>query len=432
MRIDLTGAHALRVAGRDALAVRVAGTPIYRGPVRARALATRNQGGLVLASDGLVWVWGAGIFNDQLGTGHTTNQPVPIPMPSPWAPASVVQIAGRGAGGALLLASDGTVWSWGHNGGGQNGNGLAAGTQPLPGPVTPAWGGRRIVQITGRVDAAAALADDGTVWAWGAGVHGGLGVGDTTNRSVPVQVTPTWGGRRIVQITGAGPTGFFALDDDGGVWAWGSGAAGRLGNGTTTAALTPVQVTAAWGAVGSVQIAARVDGGLALTDDGAVWSWGGGGQNGDGGTADAWTPVRVEALGTRVVSIAGRANGAHAVLDDGTAWSWGTGDLGANGNGTTAAAPAPVPVTATWGTRRVVAVVGRSNQGAHALLDDGTVWGWGGGSSQQLGTGSIAHALTPTQVTATWDGVMTALTLDIPDLAMLDDHDNQDRGTSSW
>jgi len=428
VKVDLTSVTALKAAGRDALAVQIAGQPIWRGRVHARAIATREQGGLVLASDGIVWVWGAGVFNDQLGTGHTTNQPVPIPMPSPWAPASVVQVSGRGAGGALLLTSDGSVWSWGHNGGGQNGNGTAADTQPIPGPVTATWGARQVVQIVGRVNAAAALADDGTVWAWGAGANGGLGVGDTANRTTATQVIPAWGPRRIVQIAGQGATGFFALDEGGTVWAWGSGAAGRLGNGTTAASHAPVPVTPAWGARAIVQVAARTDGGIALADDGTLWSWGSGGHNGDGTTTNALTPVQVAALGTRTTAVAGRNDGAGVILDDGTVWAWGAGALGANGNGTTADALAPVPVTPTWGPRRAIAIAGRGLGGAHVLLDDGAVWGWGAGSAQQIGNGTGPnHWHIPAEVTATWDGVMTALTLNVPDLGATEDHDYQDR-----
>ena len=72
--------------------------------------------------DGTLWAWGR---NDvgQLGIGNTTNQfsPVQVGTDTDW-----VDVVSGGAGNdqfTIATKSDGTVWAWGDNQGGQYGNG---------------------------------------------------------------------------------------------------------------------------------------------------------------------------------------------------------------------------------------------------------------------------------------------------------------------
>ena len=62
-----------------------------------------------------------------------------------------------------------------------------------------------------------------------------------------------------------------ALKKDGTVWAWGSNANGRLGNGTYITSLTPVKVSIL---TGVEAIAAGGEHSMALKQDGTVWGWG--------------------------------------------------------------------------------------------------------------------------------------------------------------
>jgi alpha-tubulin suppressor-like RCC1 family protein len=81
---------------------------------------------------------------------------------------------------------------------------------------------------------------DGTAWLWGAGNYGGLGLGNTTNYSSPVQLgaLTTWSkvtsGKRFKE----------AIKTDGTLWAWGGNSFGALGDGTETARSSPVQIGA--------------------------------------------------------------------------------------------------------------------------------------------------------------------------------------------
>lgn len=81
--------------------------------------------------DGTLWAWG---LNDvgQLGIGNTTNQftPVQVGTDTDW-----VDVVSGGAGNdqfTIATKSDGTVWSWGDNQGGQYGNGTVGNPVYVP------------------------------------------------------------------------------------------------------------------------------------------------------------------------------------------------------------------------------------------------------------------------------------------------------------
>ena len=67
------------------------------------------------------------------------------------------------------------------------------------------------------------------LWSWGRNGYGNLGLGDTTNRSSPVQGASTdW--LRIA----AGHYFAMSIKNDGTLWTWGHNSNGQLGLGNTT------------------------------------------------------------------------------------------------------------------------------------------------------------------------------------------------------
>ena len=76
------------------------------------------------------------------------------------------------------------------------------------------------------------------LWAWGYNERGRLGLGDTTNRSSPVQVgaLTTW------SIVDSLSTSTKAIKTDGTMWSWGAGQDGQSGLGNTTNYSSPKQV----------------------------------------------------------------------------------------------------------------------------------------------------------------------------------------------
>ena len=173
-----------------------------------------------------------------------------------------------------------------------------------------------------------------------------------------------------------------------GVYGFGANSSGELGNGTTTASLSPVQPVGLPGAVR--QVAAGDLASAALLSDGTVWTWGNAvlGALGYPTAADNVTvPRQVPGL-SGVVQIAMGAGGSdgYAVRSDGTVWAWGNdnsfGQLG-NGTLTKSISPAPVP-----GLTGVVQLSAGSTFEVLVLKSDGTVWGWGVNQFGDLGDGT--------------------------------------------
>ena len=75
---------------------------------------------------------------------------------------------------------------------------------------------------------------------------------------------------------------------------------------------------------------------LALTANGAVWSWGPGacGKLGHGDEQDQLLPKKIEALaGQRFIAVSAGSSHSLAVTADGAVWSWGYGSQGQLGHG---------------------------------------------------------------------------------------------------
>ena len=130
---------------------------------------------------------------------------------------------------------------------------------------------------------------DGSLWCWGNGTNGQLGLGDIANRTSPTQVG-------ILAVWYRLATGLMhtcATRTDGSLWCWGFNGAGQLGMGTAGNATAPLQVGSAmnWAGVS----AESGDASCARAADGSLWCWGTNryGQLGLGSTNQQLAPVQV-------------------------------------------------------------------------------------------------------------------------------------------
>ena len=138
--------------------------------------------------------------------------------------------------------SNGTASSWGENEDGQLGDGSeTSGSSNVP---------VQVVDLTGAVALSAgyqhslALLSSGAVMAWGDNGFNQLGQpngfpGGISNSDVPILVN----GLGKTAAISAGGLFSLALLASGTVMAWGDGAFGQIGNGTTTGSVTPTAVT---------------------------------------------------------------------------------------------------------------------------------------------------------------------------------------------
>ena len=238
------------------------------------------------------------------------------------------------------------------------------------------------------------------LWAWGKNYQGALGIGAAHNshRSSPVQVgsDPEW------SIISGGNHFAMGIRSDGSLWTWGQGSGGRLGVGNETHYSSPVQVgldkdwTNIWGGY---------DTGRALKSDGTLWIWGGGGvgQNGDGTTTSRSSPIQVGGAGDNIWSSCGQSNalGYHTVAlkTDGTLWSWGLNDygqlgLGDSGGGANRSSPVQIGNGTYW--KKVM----QGESHTIAIRTDNTVWSWGWGGVGQLGHGNTSNKSSPVQISS--------------------------------
>lgn len=215
---------------------------------------------------------------------------------------------------------------------------------------------------------------------------GNLGLG--SDYSEPLLFTPIPGTAEAKAVaTGTATT--LILRGDGTVAAFGSGyAAGPAAANTPTAIAGIDHVTA---------IAAAYAHSVALKSDGTVWAWGQAPYLGNVAvTADTGTPGPV-ALPAGSVATAITAGGAHslALLQDGSVWGWGGNEDGEVGDGSTTTVADPVQVIPppASGAPRVTAISAGSSS-SFALYDDGSFRAWGQNVLGQLGLGNGALSVT--------------------------------------
>ena len=206
------------------------------------AIAAGAFHSVALKSDGTVWFWGDNRHAQFDGSG--LNQPTPVQVlqcstvngVTTCPPLTGVTAIAAGAFHTVALKSDGTVFTWGSNGGGQLGNGTAA-DQSNPAAVAGLTG----VTAVGAGDLNTLVIKQGkTVTAWGDSLFGRNIDGTTIKNLTPV---PIGGLSGINQVAGGGFHAV-ALREDGSVWTWGDNYTGQLGNGTTSDRFIPVQVIA--------------------------------------------------------------------------------------------------------------------------------------------------------------------------------------------
>jgi len=111
------------------------------------------------------------------------------------------------------------------------------------------------------------LQDMGLVYAWGWGVDGQTGNGETHDQYEPVQVLLL---PPVVAIS-CGGYHSMALTQSGEVFSWGYGNAGRLGNGDDKNVLVPEKIKTLSSVV---QIATGLSHSMALTENGDIYCWG--------------------------------------------------------------------------------------------------------------------------------------------------------------
>ena len=353
------------------------------------ASADAGYAPLTLAgTPGQLWMWGYNNYGG-LGTNNTTqySSPVQVGNDTNWQQISC------GRYSSFAIKSNGTLWSWGNNWNGQLGHGNTTTiSSPLQVGSDTDW-----YQVTeGHTNQmwTMAIKTDSTLWAMGKNTNGQLGLGDTTNRSVPTQVgsDAVWG---AVKQAGNSTIG---LRRDGTIYGWGLNTTGSSGTGNTTQYSSPVQIGSAddW-----VEIGGGYNHGLAINSSGELFRWGQNVSTWPSG-GDRTSPEQEGSL-TNWGRHSTRTDHpiAHQVWmamgfvkSDGTLWTWGYGSWGKLGHGNTTNYNVPTQV---GGLSNWTKIEMGSLHGA-ALKQDGTIWTWGRGGVGALGHNNTSDRSSPVQV----------------------------------
>jgi alpha-tubulin suppressor-like RCC1 family protein len=324
-------------------------------------------------TSGVARCWGYN-GHGQLGDGSNESRSAPIDVTALGAGVASISAGGNHT---CAVKTDGTLWCWGDNGYGQVGDGTLD-TRPVPTPV-PTLGGN-VAQVSAGRQHTCALKTDGTIWCWGSGAEGRLGDGTSVNRSLPTLVL---GFSDAVEVA-AGVAHTCARKNNGTVWCWGDNRFGALGDGTTASRSSPI---AASGFTAAVELAAS-EHTCARRSDGSLWCWGYNryGQLGDGTNANRTEPRQVSTMFADVTEVSAGAHHTCARKIDNKLRCWGLNASGQLGDGTTTQRRSP---TLVWlGNNATDIAAGEDH--TCARKDDGTTWCTGSNVAGQLGNGSLS------------------------------------------
>jgi alpha-tubulin suppressor-like RCC1 family protein len=392
-------------------------------------IATKQTSSFGIKTDGTLWAWGTN-SSGELGLGDDSNiyyVPTQVGTDTDWADIAT------GSGYTLAIKTDGTLWTWGYNGEGELGIGVSdedfhgepaqVGTDTDWESVSAGDGQSFAIKTNGKLYGwglntggqlglndttnreeptqigtdtdwnkvyggpsgnAVALKDGGTIFTWGSNSNGELGLGDAVDRDEPTQVGTDTDWTSSISVYNH----VMAVKTDGTLWGWGYNDEAELGLGDTDLHLSPTQIGSDtdWGVVSAGSKST-----IAIKQDGSYWAWGSNSTDdlGIGTALYTMVPTQVED-DTDWLQISTEAGITVGLKNDGTFWYW--GDFTALGF--------PVIVTSPLqnGTDTDWASMSYANGRAMLIKDDGTLWGWGSNQLGQLGLGDEDDRLTPTQV----------------------------------
>jgi alpha-tubulin suppressor-like RCC1 family protein len=347
------------------------GTTDFLAPVKVKIPAgvtvTSIRAGcdhsVALTSAGALLAWGGNTFG-QVGDGSfkRRNTPVRVKLPK----GTKISAVRPGCQDTIALTRTGTVLAWGMGLGGTLGNGQTR-NSAIPVPVSLPKG-TKVKAISAGCAHNLALTTAGTVYAWGTNEFGQLGDGTHKNRHKPVRVKLP-AGATATGVT-AGCSDSFALTNDG-LFAWGVNAHGQLGTGDLKGHDVPVLIVFLFRGAGPgtiTSVFAGCDDTYALFSKGGVLAWGsdGHGQLGDGGNSNQVKPVGVLLPTTiKVKAISAGCSNGYALSTAGQVFAWGFGGQG--GLGDASDSDAPVPVAVHGLTTLTVTAIGAGPAANHAF-----------------------------------------------------------------
>lgn len=309
----------------------------------------------LITSDNQVYTWGRN-GSGQLGNGTNFNatEPENITHQFQLENNDYISMILTGQDFTAALSSQGRLFTWGFNANGQLGTGN---TDMLfnPNDITNRFNlmsNERFITLSLGYWHTAAVTSEGRLFTWGFNAGGQLGVGTVEQRENPTDITPLFNLRPNEKIIDVELSHYHsaALTSDGRIFMWGFNGFGTLGDGTNIMKTVPIDITFQF-PIGTndriIQISLGQFHSSALTAQGRVFMWGSNNRGqlghdmnvpfvnyrGELNQPTEITHVFNLTLGEKITSISLGEMHSGAITSKGNIFTWGENEVGQLGNG---------------------------------------------------------------------------------------------------
>jgi alpha-tubulin suppressor-like RCC1 family protein len=362
-----------------------------------------------LTNIGKVWTSGLNT-NGQLGINNTTQQNLPIEITNASFYANTITSIACGNNHTLFLTSTGKVWSCGNPANGRLGLGTDITTnRTVPLEITnAAFYANTITAIATKDAHAVFLTSAGKVWSCGLNTNGQLGINNTTQQNVPIEITNASFYANTITSIACGQSHTLFLTSAGKVWSCGNPANGRLGLGTdiTTNRTVPLEITNAGFYANTITAIACGDShSIFLTSAGKVWSCGvnTNGQLGINNTTQQNVPTEITNASfilNTIVAISGGQTHTLFLTSTGKVWACGNPANGRLGLGTDITTNRLVPTIISDVSFNLNTIISISAGYSHSIFLSNTskAWSCGINTNGQLAINNTTQQNLPTSI----------------------------------
>ncbi|KAL9145939.1 hypothetical protein ABFS82_13G078000 [Erythranthe guttata] len=257
-------------------------------------------------------------------------------------------------------------------------------------------------QVVAGVSFTMFLTNEGHVYTCGLNSQGQLGHGDTQDRPTPQKVEFPESVSSIVQIA-AGPTYGLALTNDGTLFSFGSGTNFCLGHGEQHNGLQPRAILSLKRkGIHVIRVSAGNEHVVALDSNGHVYTWGKGycGALGHGDEIDKITPELLTSIRSHLaVQVCAGKRKTFVLVDDGSVYGFGWmgfGSLGFTDRGVSDKILKPRVLESL--KPHHISQVSTALYHTVVVTNEGRVLGFGDNERAQLGHDSLRSCLRPTEI----------------------------------
>ncbi|KAH7544169.1 hypothetical protein JRO89_XS15G0120700 [Xanthoceras sorbifolium] len=335
-----------------------------------------------------------------LGHGPETTQCVAFTRINFPSTAHVVQVSASQNHAAFVLQS-GEVFTCGDN------SSFCCGHRDTSRPIfrprlVEALKGVPCKQVAAGLNFTVFLTRQGYVYTCGTNTHGQLGHGDNIDRPTPKSIELLEGVGSVAQIA-AGPSYVLAVTDNGAVYSFGSGSNFCLGHGEQHDEFKPrVMQTFRRKNIHVVRVSAGDEHAVALDSNGFVYTWGKGycGALGHGDEIDKTLPEPLGSLKSHLaVQVCARKRKTFVLVDTGSVYGFGWmgfGSLGFLDRGASDKVMRPRILDSLRAHR--VSQISTGLYHTVVVTLKGRIFGFGDNERAQLGLDTLRGCLEPTEI----------------------------------